>query len=99
MMRVLMAAAVALLAGACAGGAGSVQEIAESHAGGAITQEIPEADLPEPVRAAVRSHPRAVLRRALKVTSGETVSYNLTLSGTRKTHMVVAADGRVISFE
>jgi hypothetical protein len=55
--------------------------------------------VPEAVRVAVHAHPRAVLRRAVRITRGAAVTYDLTLTGTRKTHMIVGAGGHVISFE
>jgi hypothetical protein len=57
-----------------------------------------EKDLPKPVAAAMRSHPRAIFVNATKVTRGTAVEYQLTLKGTRKTAMVVKPDGTVVSF-
>ena len=58
-----------------------------------------EKDLPKPVAAAMRSHPRAIFVSGAKVTRGGTVEYQLTLKGTRKTALVVKADGTVVSFK
>jgi len=58
-----------------------------------------EKDLPKPVAAAMRSHPRAIFVNATKVTRGGAVEYQLTLKGTRKTAMVVKPDGTVVSFK
>jgi hypothetical protein len=58
-----------------------------------------EKDLPKPVAAAMRSHPRAIFVSASKVTRGGAVEYQLTLKGTRKTAMVVKPDGTVVSFK
>jgi transcription elongation GreA/GreB family factor len=99
MKRLALAAAVTLLAVSCSGRRASEQASARPDAADAVTQQISEAELPDTVRAAVHAHPRAVLHRAVRVTHGATVTYDLTLTGTRKTHMIVGADGRVISFE
>ena len=56
-------------------------------------------DLPKPVAAAMRSHPRAIFVSGTKVTNGNQVEYRLTLKGTRKTAMVVRPDGTVVSFK
>jgi hypothetical protein len=58
-----------------------------------------EKDLPKPVAAAMRSHPRAIFVSASKVTRGAAVEYQLTIKGTRKTAMVVKPDGTVVSFK
>jgi hypothetical protein len=58
-----------------------------------------EKDLPKPVAAAMRSHPRAIFVNATRVTRGPAVEYQLTLKGTRKTAMIVKPDGTVISFK
>jgi hypothetical protein len=58
-----------------------------------------EKDLPKPVAAAMRSHPRAIFVSGAKVTRGGAVEYQLTLKGTRKTAMVVKPDGTVLSFK
>lgn len=58
-----------------------------------------ERNLPKPVAAAMRSHPRAIFVSAAKVTRGGTVEYQLTLKGTRKTALVVKPDGTVVSFK
>ena len=58
-----------------------------------------ERDLPKPVAAAMRSHPRAIFVSGTKVTRSGTVEYQLTLKGTRKTAMVVKPDGTVVSFK
>jgi hypothetical protein len=64
-----------------------------------LTEQVAEAALPEPVLAAVRSHPRAILVKAVKVTRAASVQYDLTLTGTQKTRMIVTPDGRVLSFK
>ena len=58
-----------------------------------------EKDLPKPVVAAMRSHPRAIFVSASRVTRGGAVEYQLTIKGTRKTAMVVKPDGTVVSFK
>jgi hypothetical protein len=72
---------------------------ADATAVGEAMEQIEEKDLPEPVAAAMHSHPRAILVTATKVTQGADVRYELTLRGTRKTAMVVKPDGTVVSFE
>jgi hypothetical protein len=61
--------------------------------------EVGQGELPPPVTAAWRSHPRAVSVTAVKITRGTVVEYHLTLRGTRKTAMVVTPDGTVLSFK
>jgi hypothetical protein len=68
-------------------------------AGVESTEPVEERDLPAPVAAAMRSHPRAIFVSGVKVTRGDDVEYRLTLRGTRKTAMVVRPDGTVVSFE
>jgi len=58
-----------------------------------------EKDLPAPVVAELREHPRATYVEGLKVTRGASVEYRLTLRGTRKTALVVKPDGTVVSFQ
>jgi hypothetical protein len=58
-----------------------------------------EKDLPKPVAEAMHSHRRAVFVSGEKVTNGTNVEYRLTLSGSRKTAMVVKPDGTVVSFK
>jgi hypothetical protein len=62
-------------------------------------EQVHEKDLPKPVSAAMKSHPRAIFVSATKVTNGAQVEYRLTLKGTRKTAMVVKPDGTVVSFK
>jgi hypothetical protein len=69
---------------------GSILEAAE---------QVDEADLPKPVAAAVRSHPKASYVKGMKVTRGVNIHYELTLRGTRKTTMIVKPDGSVVSFK
>jgi hypothetical protein len=67
---------------------------------GDIHEAVAVSDLPAPVLAAARSHPRATLAGATKVTrSGNIVFYELQLTGTSKTHMVVGPDGQVLTFD
>ena len=69
---------------------GSVIEVAE---------QVDEKGLPMPVAAAVHSHRRAIYVSGVKVSRGGTVEYRLTLTGSRKTAMVVKPDGTVLSFQ
>lgn len=69
---------------------GSILEAAE---------QVDEKDLPQPVAAAMHSHPRAVFVRGMKITRGPIVQYELVLRGTRKTTMLVKPDGAVVSFK
>jgi hypothetical protein len=64
-----------------------------------VSEPVTEKDLPRPVAAAMRSHPRAIYVSGLKVTRGGSVTYHLTLRGTRKTAMVAKPDGTVVSFK
>jgi hypothetical protein len=64
-----------------------------------VSEQVAEKDLPRPVAAAMRSHPRAIYVSGLKVTRGGSVTYHLTLRGTRKTAMVAKPDGAVVSFK
>jgi len=68
---------------------GSVVESAE---------QVNESELPESVRASMRSHRRVIFVRGMKVTRGTTVEYDLTVRGTRKTRMILKPDGTVVSF-
>jgi hypothetical protein len=61
--------------------------------------EVSEGELPDPVRAAARSHPRATIERAARITRGGKTWYDVTLKGSRKTHLAVEPDGNVLSFE
>jgi hypothetical protein len=63
------------------------------------TDEVSEGELPDPVRAAARSHPRATIERAARVTRGGKTWYDVTLKGSRKTHLAVEPDGNVLSFQ
>jgi hypothetical protein len=69
---------------------GSVLEAAE---------QVDEKDLPQPVAAAVHTHPRAVYVRGMKITRGLNVHYELLLRGTRKSTMIVRPDGSIVSFK
>jgi hypothetical protein len=62
-------------------------------------EQVEERELPQPVAAAMHSHPRAIYVSGMKVTSGGNVEYRLTVRGTRKTAMVAKADGTVVSFK
>lgn len=64
-----------------------------------IAEEVADTDLPGPVTAAWRSHPRASYVSGMKVSRGKAVRYELTLRGTRKTALVVQPDGTVVSFK
>lgn len=64
-----------------------------------VAEQIEEKELPPPVAAAMRSHPRAIFVSATKVTRGGTVQYQLLLRGTRKTTMIARPDGTVVSFK
>ena len=62
-------------------------------------ETVTEKQLPKPVSDAFHSHRRAIFVSAVKVTRGASVEYHLTLKGSRKTAMVVKADGTVVSFK
>lgn len=64
-----------------------------------VAEHVEEKELPQPVAAAMHSHPRAIYVSGLKVTRGSSVEYRLTVRGTRKTAMVVKPDGTVVSFK
>ena len=64
-----------------------------------VAEPVAEHELPAPVVAAMRSHPRAIYGSGQKVTRNGSVHYELTLRGTRKTTMVVTPDGTVLSFK
>jgi uncharacterized protein (DUF2267 family) len=64
-----------------------------------VAEQVTEQELPAPVLAAMRSHPRAIYGSGLKVTRGGSVEYHLTLRGTRKTAMLAKPDGTVVSFK
>jgi hypothetical protein len=64
-----------------------------------IAEQVEEKDLPQPVAAAIHSHPRAIYVSGTKVTRGGHVEYRLTVRGTRKTAMVAKPDGTVVSFK
>jgi hypothetical protein len=64
-----------------------------------VAEQVSEQELPAPVLAAMRSHPRAIYGSGLKVTRGGSVEYHLTLRGTRKTAMIAKPDGTVVSFK
>jgi hypothetical protein len=64
-----------------------------------VAEQVTEQELPAPVLAAMRSHPRAIYGSGLKVSRGGSVEYHLTLRGTRKTAMIAKPDGTVVSFK
>lgn len=64
-----------------------------------IVDEVSEGELPEPVRAAARSHRRATIERAARITRGAKTWYEVTLKGSRKTHLAAEPDGKILSFE
>lgn len=64
-----------------------------------VAEQVEEKELPQPVAAAMHSHPRAIYVSGLKVTRGTSVEYRLTVRGTRKTAMVAKPDGTVVSFK
>jgi len=64
-----------------------------------VAEQVDEKDLPQPVAAAMHSHPRAIYGSGTKVTRGGSVLYHLTLKGTRKTAMIAKPDGTVVSFK
>jgi len=64
-----------------------------------VAEQVEEKELPQPVAAAMHSHPRAIYAGGWKVTRGSSVEYRLTLRGTRKTAMVAKPDGTVVSFK
>ena len=71
-------------------------------AGGAVielAEPVEEKELPQPVVAAIRAHPRAIYVSGLKVTRGGSVEYRLTVRGSRRTAMVARPDGTVVTFE
>ena len=64
-----------------------------------VLEQVDEKELPQPVAAAMRSHPRAIYVTGFKVTRSGNVEYRLTVRGTRKTAMVAKPDGTVVSFK
>ena len=64
-----------------------------------VAEQVEEKELPQPVAAAMHSHPRAIYGSGFKVTRGNSVEYRLTVRGTRKTAMVAKPDGTVVSFK
>ena len=64
-----------------------------------VAEQVDEKELPQPVAAAMHSHPRAIYVSGFKVTRGGSVEYRLTVRGTRKTAMVAKPDGTVVSFK
>ena len=64
-----------------------------------VAEQVDEKDLPQPVAAAMHSHPRAIYVSGVKVTRGASVEYRLTVRGTRKTAMIAKPDGTVLSFK
>src|SRR4029453_17834403 len=58
-----------------------------------VAEQVDEKELPQPVAAAMHSHPRAVYVSGFKVTRGGSVEYRLTMRGTPKTAMVAKTDG------
>lgn len=64
-----------------------------------VAEQVQEKDLPQPVARAMHSHRRAVFARGMRVSRGGGVLYVLTITGTRKTALVVKADGTVVSIK
>ena len=64
-----------------------------------VAEQVEEKELPQPVAAAMHSHPRAIYVSGMKVMRGGSIEYRLTVRGTRKTAMVAKPDGTVISFK
>ena len=64
-----------------------------------VLEQVEAKELPQPVAAAMHSHPRAIYVSGMKVTRGGDVEYRLTVRGTRKTAMVAKPDGTVVSFK
>ena len=64
-----------------------------------VAEQVEEKELPQPVAAAMHSHPRAIYVSGMKVTRGGNVEYRLTVRGSRKTAMVAKPDGTVVSFK
>ena len=64
-----------------------------------VLEQVDEKELPQPVAAAMHSHPRAIYVTGFKVTRSGNVEYRLTVRGTRKTAMVAKPDGTVVSFK
>lgn len=89
-----------LPAGGCKRAATVSSPAAAEAQPGDVREAVAESDLPAPVLAAGRSHPRASITGATKVTrGGNVVFYELRLTGTRKTRMVVSPDGQVLTFD
>lgn len=99
-MRVVTRAAICTVLLSMSGPACRQAPAPVAQAGAADHREpVAEAELPPAVLAAVHAHPRASFASAAKVTRDGRVIYDLTVTGTRKTHLVVAADGTVLTFE
>ena len=64
-----------------------------------VSEQVEEKDLPKPVADAMHSHPRAIYVSGLRVRRDGSVTYKLTVRGTRKTEMIAKADGTVLSFK
>jgi len=64
-----------------------------------VAEQVEEKELPQPVAAAMHSHPRAIYVSGMKVMRGGSIEYRLTVRGTRKTAMVAKPDGTVVSFK
>lgn len=64
-----------------------------------VAEQVDEKGLPKPVADAMHSHPRAIYVTGLRVLRDGSVTYRLTVRGTRKTEMLVRADGTVLSFK
>ena len=64
-----------------------------------MCEQVAEKDLPNPVRDAIHAHRRAIFVSAMKVTRKADLEYHITVRGSRKTAMVVKADGTVLSFQ
>ena len=70
----------------------------DSNAVVEVADQVDEKELPQPVSAAMHSHPKAIFVTAMKIMRGGSVQYHLTLKGTRKTSMLVKPDGTVVDF-
>ena len=100
--RVATALAIALVLLLSVGGCrrAAVSSPAAQAQPGDVREAVAESDLPAPVLAAGRSRPRATIASVTKVTrGGQVVFYELRLTGTRKTHLVVSPDGQELAFD
>ena len=64
-----------------------------------VSEQVEEKELPKPVADAMHSHPRAIYVNGSRVLRDGSVTYKLTVRGTRKTEMIAKADGTVLSFK